>query len=144
MWTEERIERLRVMRTEGYSCSQIAADLGGVTRNAVIGKISRLGLASREKSPQQQQVRQRKSQGQRLLRKLLAKPSQPQPASLSAAAVAPAPLACEPVKLVDLQSHHCRFPIGDPHDADFAFCGATAIEGLPYCESHCRLAYNPR
>src|SRR5262245_23827496 len=59
-WTDERVETLKKLWTEGLSASQIAAELGGVTRNAVIGKVHRLGLAGRAKSPSSTAPRPRK------------------------------------------------------------------------------------
>ena len=50
-WTDERVETLKKLWTDGLSASQIAAELGGITRNAVIGKVHRLGLSGRAKSP---------------------------------------------------------------------------------------------
>ncbi len=47
MWNDERVATLRKLWTDGLSASQIAKQLGGVTRNAVIGKVHRLGLAGR-------------------------------------------------------------------------------------------------
>src|SRR2546421_3223305 len=60
-WTDERVETLKKLWTEGLSASQIAAELGGITRNAVIGKVHRLGLSGRAKSPSSAAPRQRKA-----------------------------------------------------------------------------------
>src|SRR5690348_1076323 len=60
MWTDERVELLKKLWTDGLSASQIAAELGGITRNAVIGKVHRLGLSGRAKSPTSAAPRPRK------------------------------------------------------------------------------------
>jgi GcrA cell cycle regulator len=59
-WTDERVELLKKLWSEGLSASQIAGELGGVTRNAVIGKVHRLGLSGRAKAPQPQAARPKK------------------------------------------------------------------------------------
>src|SRR2546430_17722184 len=60
-WTDERVETLKKLWTDGLSASQIAAELGGITRNAVIGKVHRLGLSGRAKSPSSAAPRPRKA-----------------------------------------------------------------------------------
>jgi len=49
----------------------------------------------------------------------------------------------KPKMLVDLESHDCRWPLGDPREPDFRFCAALQLPGYPYCEHHCRIAFNP-
>ena len=60
-WTDERVELLKKLWTDGLSASQIAAQLGGVTRNAVIGKVHRLNLSGRAKPPPARRGRARRS-----------------------------------------------------------------------------------
>ena len=60
-WTDERVELLKKLWADGLSASQIAAELGGITRNAVIGKVHRLGLSGRAKSPSSAAPRPRKA-----------------------------------------------------------------------------------
>src|SRR5581483_8070971 len=60
-WTDERVELLKKLWSDGLSASQIAAELGGITRNAVIGKVHRLGLSGRAKSPSSAAPRPRKA-----------------------------------------------------------------------------------
>jgi GcrA cell cycle regulator len=135
-WTDERVEQLRSLWTEGLSASQIARVLGGVTRNAVIGKVHRLGLAGRA-SPS-------RSDRPRL-------PSAPKPQVRVHAA--PAPVVEEdPVILDDgsfatvltINDRMCRWPIGDPSENEFHFCGRKPKNGSPYCEAHARKAYQPQ
>jgi GcrA cell cycle regulator len=143
-WTDERVALLRKLWAEGLSASQIAKQLGGVTRNAVIGKVHRLGLAGRAtpSRPAKRPVR--------TARPRIVGPSAPRlrPPSLAPAVVIP---DLEPLKFEDgktasvltLNESMCKYPIGDPNDADFAFCGRASFGGHPYCQDHARLAYQP-
>ena len=139
-WTAERIEQLRHCVVNGLTCSQIAAEIG-VTRNAVIGKIHRLGLsptrpagAPTHLSPPRER-RPRLSPQRRLLRLYGARSS-------ANAAVALAPIeSAQPCSLLEITANECHWPLGDPHAADFAFCGNDAVPGLSYCAGHARMAY---
>lgn len=154
-WTDERVELLRKLWNEGLSASQVAAEIGaGITRNAVIGKIHRLGLAQRAKAPTAARPR-------------LAKQQRPQaqvrahaPSVVGNVALALAPRAVaapdarpqeevvipisERVTLMELRETMCRWPIGDPTSAEFRFCGAKSpIGGGAYCGVHAQIAYQP-
>jgi GcrA cell cycle regulator len=170
-WTDERVEQLRKLWAEGLSASQIAAQMGGVTRNAVIGKVHRLKLSSRGKTTSSQP---------RAKKTVNASPSQPRQSStprssgssgrggggggthsIGATALkseyrtnaisaqvlefVPALVAPEPKKLmlVELSEHTCKWPIGDPMAADFNFCGNESGDSGPYCQFHAKLAYQP-
>jgi GcrA cell cycle regulator len=142
-WTTERIELLKSHFAAGLSCREIANEIG-VSRNAVIGKLSRLNL-TREKKVKRRRIGQREdAQGKRarsvprmqyqMLRKLYAE----------------APPAAEEIiesehrcSLLELSKEKCRWPISTPGDADFSFCGNMPLEGMPYCAGHTRLAYRP-
>ena len=143
-WSEERVALLRKLWAEGLSASQIAKQLGGVTRNAVIGKVHRLGLAGRAtpSRPAKRPVR--------TARPRIVGPSAPRlriPSSEPRVVIPD----LEPVKLEDgkaatvltLNESMCKYPIGDPTDADFAFCGRSSFDNHPYCQDHARLAYQP-
>lgn len=157
-WTEFRVEELKRMWTEGMSASQIARQLGaGATRNAVIGKLHRLGLSGRTPPARAANARPRRP----------SQPSHPSRPGLMPTAGAtalkpqfdakPSPRpepAPEPIRLVDtprgervsilmLSDKTCRWPIGDPGSEDFCFCGAAPRPGGPYCAHHARIAYQP-
>jgi GcrA cell cycle regulator len=142
-WTDERVALLRKLWTEGLSASQIAKQLGGVTRNAVIGKVHRLGLAGRA-TPSRPAKRPVRNARPRVIG-----PMAPRlrPASSLPLVVIP---DLEPIKFEDgktatvlsLNESMCKFPIGDPTDVNFAFCGRGSVTG-PYCADHARLAYQP-
>jgi GcrA cell cycle regulator len=140
-WTDERLERLKIGFAAGWTCRQIA-DAIGVSRNAVIGKLSRLNLTrensgempARKKSPK---ARRRGSvpQLRQLLQAVYAEPS---------SEACEAPISSEHIcSLLELSEARCRWPINTPGEKDFGFCGNTPLEGLPYCAGHSRLAYRP-
>ncbi len=161
-WTDERVETLRKLWNEGLSASQIAGELGGVTRNAVIGKVHRLGLSGRAKAPS----------GASPVSRPRAKPAArlgngthaPSPAVRGATALQPQlrtqpdmrpeaqPALLDPevvvpfserVTIMELRDNMCRWPMGDPTTAEFRFCGMKTETGQPYCSYHCRIAYQP-
>lgn len=153
-WTDERVELLRKLWGDGLSASQVAAELGpGITRNGVIGKIHRLGLAERAKMPKT--VRPRVAAGPRPARPRLHDGASHGNLALAFASHVPAPprLASEEevvipvserVELIDLRENTCRWPMGDPSSPEFRFCGGkSTLGGGPYCAYHARVAYQP-
>ena len=157
VWNDDRVEQLKKLWADGLSASQIAAQLGEVTRNAVIGKVHRLGLATRASSnrtnssrlrlrqaqPRRQvQQRQRVSHvGNTAFRQMLESDASPMGHTPIVEEIE-IPLA-ERKTLQDLTEGMCRWPIGDPQLADFHFCGRNKVTGLPYCETHARRAFQP-
>jgi GcrA cell cycle regulator len=160
-WTDERVEQLKQHWIDGKSASQIAGLLGnGLTRNAVIGKVHRLGLAGRAKSPRSGGSRprpatqfpaQRRTPAPRVARAVprimrgataLAISPQTQaeaePQEFESVVV---PMSLR-VTIVELKEAMCRWPLGDPASPDFRYCGSPAMTG-PYCAYHCGLAYQP-
>jgi GcrA cell cycle regulator len=142
-WTAERIELLKSCFAAGLSCREIANDIG-VSRNAVIGKLSRLDL-TREESGGRRRARKHAARGDRpraaarLRRQMLPTlDAELQPAADEE--LIPNEHCCS---LFELSEQRCRWPIGTPRAEDFCFCGNTPIEGLPYCPGHTRLAYRP-
>ena len=147
-WTDERVDTLKKLWLDGLSASQIAKQLGGVTRNAVIGKVHRLGLSGRAAPSQPSRP---------VLR--TARPQRPAAPAVQAAprraieprteASAPVPVAItypeEPgsATVLTLGSHMCKWPIGDPATDGFTFCGKRIAEGT-YCVEHARVAYQPQ
>ena len=149
-WTDERVEILGRLWAEGLSASRIAAHLGGgVTRNAVIGKVHRLGLAGRVKAGQQaasKPARPRPQPPGAVIE--FFRPEAPSAAEANGAtAVASGSEIAIPtskrVSILDLRESSCRWPIGDPTTVDFGFCGGRAATGHPYCVAHCQIAYQP-
>ena len=151
-WTDERVETLKRMWGEGQSASQIAKELGGVTRNAVIGKVHRLNLSGRAK-PASSTPRPRKARtsAPRSSRSYVSGNTALKVHAAPAPRRAPAPAPIEDlvvpislkVSLLKLTDQMCKWPIGDPGAEDFHFCGHRNFNSLPYCEYHSRLAYQP-
>ena len=144
-WTDERVETLKKLWLDGLSASQIAKQLGGVTRNAVIGKVHRLGLSGRA-TPSQPQRPAFKTP--RAPRPAIAAPSPRRPLepAISAPLPAPALTAEEPgtATVLTLGAHMCKWPIGDPSSDGFTFCGRRSEREGPYCGEHARVAYQPQ
>jgi GcrA cell cycle regulator len=154
-WTDDRVEALKKLWAEGLSASQIASRLGEVTRNAVIGKVHRLGLSGRTTTSRVKSVRPRRSvartKRQRLLRFQPQSPGRDLfPPTFDAADTAVFREVEELVipieqrkSIQSLVEASCRWPIGDPQHEDFHFCGHDRMTGLPYCEFHARRAFQP-
>jgi GcrA cell cycle regulator len=118
-WTNEMISKLKEMWEAGAPASTIAEALGeGMSRNAVIGKAHRLGLAARP-SPVKSA----------------------QPAGAASPRAAARKVAAPRVTLLDLNDRICKWPIGHPNEPDFHFCGKPVNPGFPYCPEHCAIGY---
>ena len=151
-WSDDRVEQLKKLWEGGLSASQIAAELGSVTRNAVIGKVHRLGLSGRAKSPSSAAPRQRKARPERHMMRVARPASRGNTALAHAFEVElePDPVAYDNVvpisqrlSLLELNEATCHWPIGDPASSEFFFCGGKALTSLPYCAYHSRIAYQP-
>ena len=160
-WTDERVELLKKLWSDGLSASQIAGELGGVTRNAVIGKVHRLGLSGRAKAPAPQAQRPKKpsirtaqpqsrphaghgaTMGNVALKAEVVPIARPQVEYQPAIyALSEAPLV-ENASILQLTEQTCKWPVGDPGADDFHFCARRSDTGIPYCGYHARIAYQP-
>ncbi|MBV1866402.1 MAG: GcrA cell cycle regulator [Marinosulfonomonas sp.] len=172
-WTDERVETLKKMWGEGQSASQIAKELGGVTRNAVIGKVHRLGLSNRTggatsakpapkgNSASKAAPAKARSKAPAAVPEVPPKPvhirrqiipaGQPLPPQPSANEISPEALAsvrevekkAKKIGLMQLTERTCKWPIGDPATDEFWFCGLSVKAGKPYCEAHVSVAFQP-
>ena len=152
-WTPERVEQLRTYVATGLSCSEIAAEIG-VTRNAVIGKIHRLGLApgrpasgtvsgsAHEHVPR---ARHPRPSSQRQLLRLIfadrASPDRTTNANPTNVAATASVESTRPCSLLELAACNCRWPVSNASATAFVFCGNDAVRGLAYCAGHARMAY---
>jgi GcrA cell cycle regulator len=140
-WTTERVELLKNRFEAGLSCRQIAVDIG-VSRNAVIGKLSRLNLTREGSAGERRPARKTKGPRLKTTPRL-------QYQMLQTVYAEPQSLADEPIcaehrcSLFELSEERCRWPISTPGAEDFCFCGNAPVDGLPYCPGHSRLAYRP-
>ena len=171
-WTDERVELLKKLWGDGQSASQIAKELGGVTRNAVIGKVHRLGLSNRataaakteaqaKSDTKPQTTARRKAEpvakepdtkpSSSLSRRQIIPAGQPLPPQPSANEISPEALAkvseiekkAKKITLLELTERTCKWPVGDPATPDFWFCGLPTQSGKPYCEAHVGVAFQP-
>ena len=172
-WTDERVELLKKLWGEGQSASQIAKELGGVTRNAVIGKVHRLGLSNRASSGSKAETTQKvdkkpekvaskkpeaatkepepKPAMQSPARRQIIAAGRPLPPQPSANEISPEALArvseiekkAKRISLLELTERTCKWPVGDPATPDFWFCGLPTQSGKPYCEAHVGVAFQP-
>lgn len=168
-WTEDRVATLTKLWADGLSASQIAKQLGGVTRNAVIGKVHRLGLSGRAKpsSPARKAAAAKtaanapKASARATVAttataetkskpKPVRAPSAPRtPRVIAEISTPPAPLDAKPMSngefatILTITDHMCKWPIGDPSTNNFRFCGRKTDPEEPYCLAHSRVAYQP-
>ena len=112
VWTEDKIKKLKKMWQVGKTTAEIAKNLG-MSKNSIIGKVQRLNLTARSSPIKTEPV--------------LKKKAPPKKVGI--------------VRLIDLKINTCRWPIGDPKDEDFHFCGEPTVTGKPYCLVHCQEAY---
>jgi GcrA cell cycle regulator len=180
-WTDERVEKLKELWGEGMSASQIAKALGAVTRNAVIGKVHRLGLSNRGTASGAQPATSEakpvpKPAKPSRLEKAAAEPKQTA-VVVEEPRLAPVVVRTQPVirdatqprapglptpeeqaaratlveiekmarklDLMSLTERTCKWPIGDPTEESFHFCGLPSVTGKPYCEHHVAVAFQP-
>jgi GcrA cell cycle regulator len=163
-WTDERVEKLKRLWAEGLSASQIAAQLGGVSRNAVIGKVHRLNLPGRAKAGGTVATN-------RAVKRPAAAPRPQTFAARPATRTVARPVGATALKeevefetsqelvyrpasnvvvpisrklaLTELTERTCKWPVGDPLTDDFHFCGCESPDNSPYCTYHAKLAYQP-
>jgi len=160
-WTDERVETLTKMWKDGNSAAEIAKELGGVTRNAVIGKAHRLGLSGRSSPIKKKKEDTKKTtkataapKKTAAAKKTVEKKKASGPKKVASAAQQK--IIAEAIKeavaevdrelaggvaLLELTEKLCRWPIGDPQESDFHFCGMASMPNLPYCEEHAAEAY---
>lgn len=161
-WTDERVELLRKLWSEGLSASQIAAQLGSVTRNAVIGKVHRLKLSSRGRATTTTARPKKAAAPASGTRTAGRTPAVTRSVTSIGATALQTQFDVEPVaryqirpaenvvvpisrrlQLVQLSERTCKWPNGDPLTEEFSFCGNDSAETGPYCTYHSRIAFQP-
>ena len=144
-WNDARVDLLKQLWADGLTASQIAERLGEVTRNAVIGKVHRLGLAGRATTSRKPLLRRTSPHRDRASRVSMRKPvprSRSCPATPDRLPPAPAALT---IALADLAGSSCHWPVGDPREPGFGFCGAKIAAGRqPYCAAHQHIGHELR
>ena len=138
-WTDEKVEKLKELWGKGNTASQIAEIIGGITRNAVIGKAHRLNLSAKIKTRaatssesfdnaiDNKNNKARKGRN-RFKSLIIEKDFEPE----------------NPKQLEELDENSCKWPIGHPDEKSFYFCGRSSLKDFSYCKLHLLYAYQPK
>lgn len=154
-WTESRITTLTTLWQAGESASQVARQLGGVSRSAVIGKVHRLGLSGRAKparpravaAPRASRAMRPSGPARDRAERLLTADGAPKVVNFPGY-IPPLPSPRDELTVTatihTLEADSCRWPIGDPRDDDFGFCGRPRPRMSTYCDCHAQSAFYAR
>ena len=139
-WTEEKVAKLKELWGSGKTASQIAEIIGGVSRNAVIGKSFRLNLSAKiktrkatsnqnfENSIEQKNIKNKRGRKNKFKSLIIEKNFEPE----------------NPKQLEELTEDSCKWPIGHPDEKSFYFCGRSSLKDFSYCKLHLLYAYQPK
>ena len=139
-WTEEKVTKLKELWGKGNTASQIAEIIGGISRNAVIGKAHRLNLSAKiktrtatsnqnfEKSINVKNIKSRRGRKSKFKSLIIEKDFEPE----------------NPKQLEELDENSCKWPIGHPNEKSFYFCGRSSLKDFSYCKLHLLYAYQPK
>ena len=140
-WNEEKVNKLKELWGKGNTASQIAEIIGGISRNAVIGKAHRLNLSAKIKTrtatsnqnfenslKDNNQIQQRRGRKSKFKSLIIEKDFEPE----------------NPKQLEELDENSCKWPIGHPDEESFYFCGRSSLKDFSYCKLHLLYAYQPK
>ena len=139
-WTDEKVAKLKELWGKGNTASQIAEIIGGISRNAVIGKAHRLNLSAKiktrtatnnkkfELSNAENKIKSKKGRRSKFQSLIIEKDFEPE----------------NPKQLEELDENSCKWPIGHPDEKSFYFCGRSSLKDFSYCKLHLLYAYQPK
>ena len=139
-WTDEKVAKLKELWGKGNTASQIAEIIGGISRNAVIGKAHRLNLSAKIKtrtatssknfdsSMEESNIKSKKGRKSKFKSLIIEKDFEPE----------------NPKQLEELDESTCKWPAGHPDEKDFYFCGRSSLKDFSYCKLHLLYAYQPK
>ena len=139
-WTDEKVAKLKELWGKGNTASQIAEIIGGISRNAVIGKAHRLNLSAKiktrsatsnenyENSVDNKNIKLKRGRRSKFKSLIIEKDFEPE----------------NPKQLEELDENSCKWPIGHPNENNFYFCGRTSLKDFSYCKLHLLYAYQPK
>ena len=139
-WTDEKVAKLKELWGKGNTASQIAEIIGGISRNAVIGKAHRLNLSAKiktraatssknfESSLNENSTKSKRGRRSRFKSLIIEKDFEPE----------------NPKQLEELDENSCKWPIGHPDEKSFYFCGRSSLKDFSYCKLHLLYAYQPK
>ena len=139
-WTDEKVAKLKELWGKGNTASQIAEIIGGISRNAVIGKAHRLNLSAKIKtrsatssenynnSLNEKNIKIKRGRKSKFKSLIIEKDFEPE----------------NPKQLEELDENSCKWPIGHPDEKNFYFCGRSSLKEFSYCKLHLLYAYQPK
>ena len=140
-WTEEKVAKLKELWGKGNTASQIAEIIGGISRNAVIGKAHRLNLSAKIKTRASSNINNNfKSNNQNNINKL----TRGRKSRFKSLIIEKDFEPENPKQLEELNENSCKWPIGHPNEKSFYFCGRTSLKDFSYCRLHLLYAYQPK